>query len=170
MITWHLFGYANRHRIYYQTKIKHGSIRLWSSYTGLAVGADPTVNGDDLVTRYTASHGVINDGIWGVNQYTEFQIGDAKDVLSLLAALIAIKNGRAYSFTNSEGRVISLSLAKEGKYEKDIITCNIQYGRSGKLTLDEAKDLETFAEEILLKLGFSDKEISGRINKIQEDS
>jgi hypothetical protein len=144
------FGYAARHSIYYDTQQQRGTIKLWSSNSGSMADARPIENRE----------GFLSQTLFRVNQHTEFLIADEKDILSILAALAAVLNGDEFSFTSKEGRKITLSLKREGKWEKEIVTAKIQYGRTGKLTIGEARKLHTIAREILRNLGHSDQEIS----------
>ena len=108
--------------------------------------------------------------LFGANQYTEFQIGDERDIFSILASMVLAKTGREFSFSSNEGRKIFLSLGKEGSRENEVFTVKVQYGKAGKLTLDEANKLEATAREILQKLGFSNQDISERLEIITKDS
>jgi hypothetical protein len=172
MIVRSSFGYAFRHKIRYDTDTKRGTLTLWSSYDGLQLGTDPTVNGESLLSQYFSRFAspIFGNPFYGANRNTEFQIGDEKDVFSILASLVMVKTGRKFSFLSNEGRMISFSLGKEGKQEKEIITVKIQYGNAGKLTLDEANTLEVTTREILQKLKYSNQDISERLESIMKDS
>jgi hypothetical protein len=162
------FGYAGRHHIYYDTTLKRGNIKLWSSYSGSAIGADPTVNDDSFLSEL-AARDTLRKAFFGINRHTEFSITGEKDILSVLASLVAIKEGGEYSFTSKEGRKIALALGKEGKWEKEIITVNIQYGKAGKLTIEEADKLIVIARDIFHNLGYSDQEIAKILERITEE-
>jgi hypothetical protein len=104
------------------------------------------------------------------NQQTEFSIADEQDLLAMLASLVAVKNGNKSAFTSKEGRRITLSLKKEGKSKKDVITVTIQYGKAAKLTMGEVHKLHTIAMDILRDLGYSDEEISEHLETITQGS
>jgi hypothetical protein len=92
-----------------------------------------------------------------VNIYTEFQVGDERDLMLILACMTAGIDGRGFTFTSVEGRKISVSLGREGKWERSILTLNLQYSKDpGKLTIEEASKLAAIVKEILGRLGHSD--------------
>ncbi len=166
MIISYPFGYALRHKIYYNTETKRGTVTFWSSYSGSLTGTDPTVNGDSFLPELFAHQNAFKGTLFGTNQYSEIQIGDERDVFLLLAALVLSAKGRDFSFSSLEGRKLSFSLVIEGSAEKEIITIKVQYGKAGKLTLDEANRLEFITREILQKAGFSIEEIKEGVEKI----
>jgi hypothetical protein len=102
-------------------------------------------------------------------RYIEFQIGDERDLVSILACMVSGIDGKGFTFNSIEGRKISSSSGKEGKREMSILTINLQYGRNpGKLTLEEATKLAAIAKEILGMLGYSDENISQNLNRVIE--
>lgn len=143
------FGYKNRHHIYYDTQLKRGTINLWTSQNGLKTGPAPVENDEDLLSGLLTRQESEGGPLFGANQHTEFQVADEKDMRSLLASLAAVTNGDEFSFTNKEGRKITLSLDKQEKRKKEVITMNIQYSKAGKLTIGEARKLQTIIREIL---------------------
>jgi len=166
MIISYPFGYALRHKIYYNTETKRGTVTFWSSYNGSLTGTDPTANGDGILPELFAHQNALKGTLFGTNQYSEIQIGDERDVFLLLAALVTSAKGKEFSFSSLEGRKLSFSLGIEGRAKKEIITVKVQYGKAGKLTLDEANRLEAITREILQKTGFSIEEINEGVEKI----
>jgi hypothetical protein len=164
------FGYADRHHIYYDTQRKRGTIKLWSSYSGSITGADWIRTRAGSRSELNTQQETPKTTFFRANQQTEFLLADENDVLSMLASLVAVLNGDQFSFTSKEGRKITFSLKKEGKWEKDIITVKLQYGKAGKLTISEAHKLHTIAREILRDLGYSDQAISERLESVRRRS
>jgi hypothetical protein len=81
--------------------------------------------------------------------------------------MVAGIDGKGFAFTSIEGRKITTSLAKEGKWERDILTLKLQYSSQlGKLTLEEVTKLASITREILGKLGHSEKDISIELERI----
>jgi len=145
------FGYTARHHIYYDTQLKRGTIKLWSSHRDSRTGAESVETG-----------GSFFEG----NQHTEFMIADENDILPMVASLDAVMNGTEFSFTSKEGRKITLALDKKGTRKKDAITVDVQYSKVGKLTMGEAHKLQSIAKDILRDLGYSDQKISEKLESI----
>lgn len=168
MIIRHNFGYAWRHKIYYDTATKRGTLTLWSSYSGSSSEAEAAENGTDLISELIGQHEGLRDILFGVNRYSEFRLGDEEDLLHLLAGIIAVKMGEPYAFMSGEGRKIAFSLEELGKSENVIINVQIQYGKDGHLSLGEAGALAAIAKEILISIGYSKAEIAEGIGNIND--
>jgi hypothetical protein len=164
------FGYAARHHIYYDTQRKCGTIKLWSAYSGPIIDIDAFKKNEGFLAEWIAHQESQRKTPFRVNQYTEFLIADENDILSILASLVAVINGKEFSFTSEEGRKITLALNKEGKREKEVITVNIQYGIAGRLTIGEAHKLQAIARKILRNLGYLDQEISAKLQNMKQGS
>ncbi len=159
------FGYKTRHHIYYDTERKRGALKLWSSYSG------PIENREAAAPELIILPEALTETLFSENQQTEFSIADEHDLFAMLASLVVvINNGAESSFTSKEGRRITLSLKKEAKSKKDVITVRIQYGQAAKLTMGEAHKLHTIAMDILRDLGYSDQDISKKLESISEGS
>lgn len=152
------FGYKNRHHVYYDTDLKRGTLKLWTSQYG-SMHSAPIENDEGFLSGLLPRSESQAGTFLGADQHTEFQIADEKDILSILTSLTAVINGNEFSFTSKEGRKITLSREKAGKREKEVITLNVQYSKVGKLTMGEAHKLQAIAKEILGHIGYSEDEI-----------
>jgi hypothetical protein len=159
MIIRHNFGYGWRHKIYYDTDTKRGTLTLWSSYSSVGSEAEAAEKAADPVSEFFVRQGALREMLFGINRYTELQLGDEEDLLSLLAAVIAVKMGEDYSFMSREGRRITLSLEEVGSTENVIVNVKVQYGKEGKLSLGEAGALAAIIKEILIGFGYSRTDI-----------
>lgn len=158
------FGYARQHKIYYNTLGKHGSITLWSSYSGSSAGADPISMGKSGWYHLDPAGFNALNSLLGSTSFTEIQIGDDKDVLSLFAALESVKSGREHTFSNCDNRKISFSRSQEANEKEEIIIVKIGASdKTGKLAIGEINELERILKEILLELGYSKTEIAERL-------
>lgn len=162
------FGYASRHHIYYDTERKRGTLKLWSSDNGLMTGSDRNENQQASSSKPLIHPETLAKTLFQESQQTEFSIANEPDLVSMLAALVAVKNGREASFLSKEGRKIVLSLKKQGKSKKDAITVQIQYGKAATLTMGEAHKLHTIVMDILQDLGYSSKEISEKLESLPQ--
>jgi hypothetical protein len=154
------FGQEKRHHIYFDTEIKRGSVKLWSSHKSIHENKDGFLSG--LITRLESQPG----GGLDANQYTEFLIEEEKDVFLILASLMAILHGYKFSFTSKEGRKIAFSLEKEENGKKDVILVNVQYSKPANLTIGEAHKLQTITRHILLSSGYSEYELLESLKKV----
>jgi hypothetical protein len=167
MILFSKFGYALRHEINFNAKSKRGSLMLWSYYDGSGIGTDPLVNGKNPLSEFLAHQFAAKGALFGANYSAEFPLGGDDDVLSILAALVMVKNGKEYSFSNYQDRMISFSVKKEGNENKELIIVKIRYSdKRGKLALDEVSELETLTKNILSNLGYSNQEIAEKTEHI----
>jgi len=147
------FGYKNRHQVYFDTELKRGSIKLWSADKGTTGDDEGALSG--LFARQESHIGGLLDG----NQYTEFLIEEEKDILLILASLIAATKGKIFSFSSKEGRKITFAMEKETKQENNAIVAHIQYSKPGRLTVGEVHKLQTIVKHILFNMGYSEQEI-----------
>lgn len=158
------FGQEKRHQIYYDTELKRGSVKLWSSQKSAHEDNDGFLS--ELITRLGSHPG----GGLDANQYTEFLIEDEKDVFLILASLMAILHGYKYSFTSKEGRKIAFSLEREESDKKDVVIVNVQYSKPAKLMIGEAHKLQTITRHILLNSGYSEQELLENVKKIVKNN
>ncbi len=152
------FGYAARHHVYYDTDRKRGTIKLWSC-------SSPITGGDSIET-FPSRPGILSEILFRENQQIEFAIADEEEILSMLASLDSVRIGNHSSFTSKEGRKITFSWNKEVKSKKDLITVKIQYSKAAVLTMGEAHKLHTIAKQILREMGFSEQEISEKLERL----
>src|SRR5687767_8295595 len=127
MILFSKFGYALRHQMSFNVKAKRGSLTLWSYYDGSGIGTDPLVNVKSSVSELLAHQFAARGALFGANYSAEFPLGNENDVLSIIVALRMLTNGRDYSFSNFQGRMISFTLLKVGKENKVVIIVKIRY-------------------------------------------
>ena len=160
MILFNKFGYALRHEMNFNPKTKRGSLALWSSYDGSGIGTDPVHNGKDSVTEFISHQFAFRGSLFGANYYAELPLGNENDILSLLRSLILAKQDKESSFSNYQDRLISFSINNEGKQSVKVINVKIRYTNNiGKLTLDEADELEKLILGVLTDMGYSRQEI-----------
>ncbi len=160
------FGYTSRHHIYYDTERKRGTLKLCSSYNSPVTSSGRSERQQVSASKPMIQPETLAETLFRENQQTEFSIADEPDLVSMLAALMAVKNGRESTFTSKEGRKIVLSLKKQGKSKKDVIDVAIQYGKAAKLTMGEAHKLHTIVMDILHDLGYSAEVISKKLKSI----
>src|SRR5512138_2344167 len=160
MILFSNFGYALRHNMNFNVKAKRGALMLWSHYDGSGMGTDPLVNGKDSISEFLSHQFAFRGALFGANYSTEIPLGSESDVLSILVAVTMLKNGKEFSFSNFQDRMISFTLKKVGKENQVAIVVKIQYsGNTGILTLEEVNELELLTKDILSNLGYSKQEI-----------
>ena len=158
------FGYARQHKIYYNTLGKHGNITLWSSHSGSSAGADPISMGKSGWYKLDPVGFDALNSLLGSTSFTEIQIGDDKDVLSMFAALELAKSGREPAFSNYDNRKISFSRSHQANEKEEIIIVKIgASAKTGKLAIGEINELESLLKEILLELGYSKTEIAKKV-------
>lgn len=163
------FGYASRHHIHYDTERKRGTLKLWSPHVvNSMAGVDNGESHAATSSNSTLRRETLVETLFRDHQQTEFMIADEPDLIFILTALIAMKNGLEFSFLSREGRKITFSLKRQGKTKKDAITVQIQYGKAAKLTMGEAHKLQTIMMDILYSLGYSSKEIFDRLESLRQ--
>jgi hypothetical protein len=160
------FGYTSRHHIYYATERKCGTLKLWSPLSRSVTGSDPIEAEKDSLSNETLHQKTLANILFQESQQIEFAIADEPDLLNIVAALVAVKSGHESSFMSKEGRKIEFSFKKQGKSKKDVITVHIQYSKAAKLTMGEAHKLHTILMDILHDLGYSDEEISEKLESL----
>ncbi len=164
MILFSQFGYASRHSMKYNPKSKPGNLRLWSSYNGVIGGADPIKNGEGSFLELLSTQ-FKRPNIFGSTIYLDISIGADNDVFSILVAVLIIRDGKDYSFKNYAGRLVTFSQAKVGKNNYDIVLVNVRHNdNTGIITLNEIDELEVVVRNILANLGYSNEEISNKVN------
>jgi len=165
MILFNKFGYALRHQLNFNSKTKRGSLLLWSYHDGSGMGTDPLINGKDSISEFIAHQFAVRGALFGANYYAELPLGNEKDILSLLTALVFVKNGHEYSFSNFEDRLVSFSIYKNDKQE-EVIVVKIRYtNNTGKLILDEVSELQYLIRDILVDFGYSKQEIDKKMKE-----
>ncbi|MBC7877235.1 MAG: hypothetical protein H7Y59_08710 [Anaerolineales bacterium] len=170
MILFSQFGYASRHSMKYNPKSKPGNLRLWSSYNGSIGSADPIENGEDSFLELL-SHQFNRPNIFGSTIYLDLSIGADDDIFLILVAVLMIREGKDYSFKNYAGRLVTFSRTKIGKNNYDIVLVNVRHkDNTGIITLKELDELEAVVRNILANLGYSNEEISNKVNRIVNQS
>ena len=172
MIVFSKFGYALRHSMTYNPKSKPGTLRLWSSYNGSALGvpADPIQNGGSGWSEYLAAENRRSPA-FGSNVYVSISIGNDQDVFFILAAIMMIKNGRDYSFRNFAGRAISFIRSKAGSENQEVVLVNISHKSDiGMMTLKEIDEFEIVTRSILANLRYSEQQIAERVERLMAQS
>ena len=156
------FGFALRHKIYYNPHIKRGHLLLWSFYKGKLSGKDPNKLGRGFSGQLFASE----YSKLGTTRHTKIPIGKGNELLSFLAAFeIAIK-GKKYIFDSYEGREISFTPNKEKDREWEILVKIGINENTGKLLYSEAKTLGKIMEGLLREIGYEKEEIEERVEKL----
>jgi hypothetical protein len=166
MIIFSQFGFALRHKIDFNPKTKKGSLLLWSYYDGSFVPQDVITNANNSSGEALVL--LLRKGI--AEYYAVLPIGGIKDLLSILAAIVSIRQGKEYSFSNYEDRAISFQHAKNDK-EQGGVTVKIRYSaNTGKLIESEIIELETMIRDILTNLGLKNQEITERLKNLLDQS
>ena len=160
------FGFAFRHRIYYNTFIKRGHIMLWSFYEGKLSGKNPNALGRSFISKVFAGE----YSKLGITWRTKISIEKGNDLLSFLIALEVAIKGKRYIFENYEGREISFIPNKEKNKEWEIIVKVGSNEKTGKLLFDEAKSLSKIMKGFLLEIGYVRKEVEETIAKRVEEN
>jgi hypothetical protein len=164
------FGTAARHYIYYDTDRKRGTLKLWSPHSGPSTGADSIEDQNVSASRSTLRLGVFPEMFFKGDQQTEFSIADEHDIVAMLSSLALIMNGEDSFFTSREGRKITFYWKREENSKKGAIVVKIQYGKAAMLTMGEAHKLLTIGMDILRDLGYSEQEISERLERLAHGS
>ena len=85
---------------------------LWSHYDGSFPPQDLIANAN----RSSLDKATVLFFRKGIAEYQAvFPIGGIKDLLSILAAIVSVRRGREYSFSNYEDRTLTFQSIKEGK-------------------------------------------------------
>jgi hypothetical protein len=164
------FGCALRHKISFNPDTKRGSLLLWSYFDGFGVATDPLTTGEGSLSEFLA-YQAKRSPLFGINHSADIPLGGDNDLWSVLTALVMGKNGKEYSFTNYQDRMVSFSLEKTGKENKDIIIVKISYSKkTGKLLPREVSQLEPLMKEILSDLGYSKQEVVERLERVMTQS
>jgi len=167
MIVFSRFGYAARHKIEFNPKTKKGSLLLWSHYDGSFLPQDLIANANNS-SLDEATVLLFRKGI--AEYQAVFPIGGIKDLLSILAAVVSVRHGKEYSFSNYEDRTISFQSVKEGKGQ-GIVSVKIRYSTNiGKLIESEIIELETMVRDILKNLGLTKQEVTERLKNLLDQS
>jgi hypothetical protein len=156
------FGFASRHRIEFNQKTKQGLLLIWSYYDGFLSGKSPLIDG------YGSSADEILALLLRVVSYrVNLPLGGINDLLSILAAIALARQGKVFSFSNYEDRLVSFQPAKEGEQQIEVIHVKIRYNSNvGKLVGYEISELERVIKHFIINLGISGQEITYKLENI----